>query len=299
MPPAENSAHATGSHPQQSASLTTVAPVRIGEQRYGGRLVYRARSDAGVVEVVDTGESRALHFGTSARQSGMWLDAPDRLQLPYTRALVSALYLCAEAPSRILLLGLGGGSLAKYLLQRYPACEIDAVDYSAEIIDVAQKYFALRRSPRLHIFCQDAAGFVRAGQGFRYDAILVDLFDAAGAAACTTQQWFLEACRAQLTARGVLALNLWRGRRTGFGATLGALRRVFGRRPLQLRVKHRANSIALISNDPDALRRFRRRTLLSSAPGPEFEEYAEQLHRQGGWLHRSLLWRLHPMFAPK
>jgi spermidine synthase len=63
--------------------------------------------------VVDNGPRRFLHFDFGAIQSVMELSNPVRLALAYTRKMMAFL-LFNRTPKRILLLGLGGGSLAKF-----------------------------------------------------------------------------------------------------------------------------------------------------------------------------------------
>lgn len=264
-------------------------------------MVHREQSPTGPIEVVDTGITRALHFGTPARQSCMWLDAPQRLQLPYTRAMTGILWLLPQPPRKVLLLGLGGGSLAKFFLRYVPGCAIDAVEYNADVVRVAQRYFALPRAARLQIHVGDAAEYVQTAAtcAATYDAILVDIFTAAGAPDFIAQPVFIDACRTLLRSQGALALNLWRGRHTGYRQSLRALRHSFGRQPLQLSVEGRGNRIALASKDPHAELRLRTGTRdtcgFTDALAAEFAHLRRSLLRQSGWLH----WRrLHPMLTP-
>jgi hypothetical protein len=73
--------------------------------------------------IVDSGSRRYLHFDLDAVQSAMHLEYPDRLCLAYTRKMMAFL-LFNHAPERILLLGLGGGSLAKFCYRRLPCSGI-------------------------------------------------------------------------------------------------------------------------------------------------------------------------------
>ena len=110
---------------------------------YGdGRLVHQAQSDEGVIEVVDSGDSRSLHFGTHPRQSSMRISDPAYLDLSYTQAMMGALLL-NPVPRRVLIVGLGGGSLVKFLLHHFPRCQIDVVEYRQDVIDVAHQFFGL------------------------------------------------------------------------------------------------------------------------------------------------------------
>ena len=260
---------------------------------YQGRLVHRAASPDGLVEVVDTGEIRALHFGTSSRQSGMWMRYPHRLQLPYTRAMMSFLLLLPAPPRDVLLLGLGGGSIAKFLLHHFPACRIHAVERNPEVVRVAHEYFALPRDERLRIFVDDAAHFItRVAEPDYYDAVLVDAFGPAGAADCVTRPPFIQECRSTLNCQGVLALNLWRGRGSGYAQIMKAVRRSFASRPLRVKVRGRGNMIGLATRDPDALRHssdaVAYSTTHSRALGLDFSDYAGQLRSQRRWWRRIL-----------
>src|SRR6266851_724789 len=60
--------------------------------------------------IVDTPLHRFLHFDLECVQSAMHLGDPDKLTLAYTRKMMAFL-LFNRNPNRILLLGLGGGSL--------------------------------------------------------------------------------------------------------------------------------------------------------------------------------------------
>lgn len=74
---------------------------------YGGSVVYQAASDEGIIEVVDIGDQRSLHFGTYPRQSSMSLQSPHLLELSYTRAMMAGL-LFQPSPKTICVIGLGG-----------------------------------------------------------------------------------------------------------------------------------------------------------------------------------------------
>ena len=68
---------------------------------YDGMLVHQSQSDDGVIEVVDDGDIRSLHFGTFPRQSCMSLEVPHSLELTYTEAMMAALLINSD-PKRVL-----------------------------------------------------------------------------------------------------------------------------------------------------------------------------------------------------
>lgn len=227
--------------------------------KYGGIVIHQSRDALGPLEVVEDGAQRSLHFGSEPKQSSMDLHDPLRLALSYTRAMLSAL-LFSPAPQRILLLGLGGGSLAKFLLHHFPACRIDAVEYRESVYQVARDFFQLPDDPRLVLHFADAADFVRGADPDcgDYDLILLDAFTAEGIAHGTSGLAFFEACRDRLAVTGVVAANLWAADRIGLEDVLADLADAFDGRLLHLPVDGKANVIALTLRQGKPRRELRR-----------------------------------------
>lgn len=216
---------------------------------YGdGTLIHQAHSDEGVIEVVDSGDSRSLHFGTYPRQSSMRISDPSFLELTYTQAMMASLLL-NPAPRRVLVVGLGGGSLVKFLLHHFPACQIDVVEYRRDVIDVAQRYFGVPvNDARLNIMQAD--GYLHVSQLFyetdlSYDLLLVDAYDHNGMAASVGVQAFFDACAGIMTADGVMSINLWGSDRPTFNTTMQRINQSFEQRSMILPVENKGNVIAL------------------------------------------------------
>src|SRR3954451_15078178 len=72
---------------------------------------------------------RSLHIGSDTVQSSMRLARPNDLELSYTRSMMGFL-LFAPPPKSVLMIGLGGGSLAKFIFHRLPDTTIEAVEVS-------------------------------------------------------------------------------------------------------------------------------------------------------------------------
>lgn len=227
--------------------------------KYGGVVIHQDRDELGTLEVVEDGYQRSLHFGSEPKQSSMDLHNPLRLALTYTRAMMSSLLFNAT-PRKVLLLGLGGGSLAKFLLYHFPACRIDAVEYRQSVHRLARDFFQLPDDPRLTLHFSDAADFIRqADTGYGdYDLILVDAFTADGVAQGTSGLSFFEACRTRLAAEGVLAANLWSGDRIRLDDIINDLGDAFDGRMLRLPVEGKANVIALVTQQGKPRRELRR-----------------------------------------
>ena len=160
------------------------------------------------VHVEDEDGVRRLYIGSDVVQSAMRLADPDALELAYTRAMLVPLLFRPE-PRRILLIGLGGGSLARFLLRALPACRLVAVEPDAEVVDAARRYFHLPTDPRLRVVEQDGADYVAGCASGSIDLLLVDAFDAhAQVEACAGAAFLAEAGRV-LSAEGACAVNLW------------------------------------------------------------------------------------------
>jgi spermidine synthase len=219
---------------------------------YGdGLVVHQAQSDEGVIEVVDYGDSRSLHFGTYPRQSTMLLSAPHRLELTYTQSMMACLLL-NPAPKRALVVGLGGGSLVKFLLHHFPQCQVDVVEYRQDVVDVAQRFFGVSTdNPNLNIHLGD--GYLHVKRCFydsdlSYDLLLVDAYDHNGMAASVGVQAFFDACAGILTANGVMSINLWGSDRPTFNLTMQRINQSFDNRSMILPVENKGNVIALATN---------------------------------------------------
>ncbi len=218
--------------------------------KYDGLVIYQNHDDEGVLEVVEEKAVRSLHFGSSSRQSSISLYDPENLQLPYTRAMTSWL-LFKDTVDDALIIGLGGGSLARHLLYHFPECRVKAVEYRASVVKVARSHFGLPLNSRLKVIVDDGGSYVcqhaqtEAGQ---HDLILVDAFDSEGMADSIASIAFFDACKILLKPDGILVINLWGSEAKLYGSCLHWLEQVFNGKVLILPVRNRGNMITVAFN---------------------------------------------------
>ena len=227
---------------------------------YEGELIHMVHDELGRIEVIQSEFERALHFGSAPKQSAMLLADPIRLSLSYTRAMTVGL-LFRPQPQRILLVGLGGGSLAKFVMHHFPDCHLDVVEYRAKVAEVAFNYFGLRESPHLTLHLNDAGTFLRGADAQRYgeyDLILIDAFDEQGMSRSVCGVSVYDACRARLSTEGALTINLWSGDWISLEDNLEALGTSFDRQVLRLPVEGKENVIALATNVAGPRKRLKR-----------------------------------------
>ncbi|MEE9398194.1 MAG: spermine synthase [Methylococcales bacterium] len=266
-------------------------------QRFKGNIIYKCQDEEGIVEVVEDTHTRSLYFGTDSKQSSMSLVDPDRLELSYARAMMSCLLFMGE-PRSILLVGLGGGSLAKFLLKVFPFCKIDVVELRESVANVAFAYFGLPKDSRLVVHMGDGSQFLQrlahkklAGEeSLDYDLILLDAFDHAGMATTISGLAFFDACRYVLNPAGVLAINLWGSSRDVTEDVLDYLNHCFDDKILTLPVPKRGNIIGLaLGRDvPTAnFKRLRKKAVqLEQRMGIEFTAFWRDLKR----MHSRFSW---------
>jgi spermidine synthase len=224
-------------------------------KRYGGDVIFQTRDDWGPIQVVQDAFERALHFSSEPKQSAMDLADPVRLVLSYTRAMLAPLLL-APTPRRVLLVGLGGGSLAKFLLHHYPDLQVDVVELREQVVAVARDWFGLPVLPRLNITVDDAGSFVRAATG-SYDLILIDAFDRRGIAYSVCGVGFFGALRERLAPGGLLAINLWARDVVGLEDMVDDITTTFDTPVARLPVQGKDNIIALAGANPQPRRTAR------------------------------------------
>lgn len=211
-----------------------------------GKLIFQDHDDYGRIEVREQGGRRCLHLGSNTVQSAVYLNDPLALALTYTEAMLT-FALFQPAPKRVLMLGLGGGSLAKFIHHHFPTTCIDAVELRPAVIAVAKQFFGLCPDQRLCLHTGDAAEFLAqpGANPVYYDAILVDAFDGEGPSSATCDKGFPELCAQRLAPESVVVLNLWSAQKAKLAAQFRSLDSVFGEQVARLNVPNRGNIIAL------------------------------------------------------
>lgn len=175
--------------------------------------IWQQRSLYRNIIVLEGNGHRCLTFGKrSARQSCIETDNPGKLIFGYTQRMFEALVLVAGA-RRVLVIGIGGGSLPMAIRAGLPDIHVDAVELDKEIVDVAMKYFHFRPDDRLSVFSEDGRVFVRKSilSGVKYDAILLDAFDKDYIPEHMATIGFLQQVQSILTRDGILLANTYQG----------------------------------------------------------------------------------------
>lgn len=191
--------------------------------------------------VADLGDLRSLQFDGQTVQSMMSTSLPHLLALDYTRAMMGFL-LFDPRPRHIVMVGLGGGSLAKYCLHSLPDVRFTAVEINPEVIALRERFGIPPDDERFRVVCADGADYVR-DCGDAPDVLLIDGFNAAGLPPRLGSTAFYADCRRALAPGGVLAINHWAGDGR-YAVYASRLREAFDGRVLTIAAEEGENRIS-------------------------------------------------------
>jgi len=149
---------------------------------------------------------------------------PDELPAPYTR-FMSAGLLYAQQVGRILMIGLGAGSVSTYLARAMPQARIDVVELDPGVISAAHKYFGVQATDRVRIVESDARVYLKRHSEL-YDLILLDAYRELGVPFHLLTKEFYALVKERLAPGGAVAANIAGGTKL-YASTLVTLRAVF------------------------------------------------------------------------
>jgi spermidine synthase len=172
-------------------------------------VLYRHQSRYNRIVVTENDRGlRVLWFDDGrVRQSAARLDDPDYLEFRYLRVMPVGLAF-VEAPLRMLVVGLGGGTLPVFLHRHWPQALVEAVDIDPDVVDAARRFFGFREDAGLRAYVSDGRRFV-AARPDRYDLVFLDAYGADSIPYHLTTREFLTAVRASLRSGGAVVANLW------------------------------------------------------------------------------------------
>lgn len=232
--------------------------------------------------VIDDGSTRSLHFSLSLIQSTMSLKDPFALELDYTQAMMSFL-LFLPKPRHMLMLGLGGGSLAKFCYRHVGSARITVVEIDPRVIAFRDEFELPPDDARLQVREGDGADAVidSASWDERPDVIMMDAFDRHGLSGSVSSSHFYQTVHDALAGRGLMVANL-AGERADREAHLDMIAGVFDDRVLSISLPD-GNDIVLAIRAPGFAPRWReignQAKALRQRTGLDFPRFAERLER--------------------
>ena len=155
--------------------------------------------------VVESKKFKALYFDSDSTQSLMDMQAPIRLVVSYTETMMGFL-LFHDNPKSIAMIGLGGGSLAKYCHHHLLGTSILVLENSAKVIALKDKFHVPENGAYFKVLEADGAAYL-LGTEEKFDVLLVDGYTKLGQAAQLCSEDFYASCLACLNPDGILVIN--------------------------------------------------------------------------------------------
>lgn len=182
-----------------------------------GTLEHEEVSAFSHIRIRRDGDVRAMTFvrdnGVEAIQSRVDLSAPQKLLSPYAHGMFAS-YMYQPQPSRVLVVGLGGGAMVRFLTYHQSHVQIDAVEIDPAVVKLADQYFEVRSGGNVRVHTADAVKFVESTTD-RYDLILMDAFlrpsgdtDTVGVPTRLKTLEFLGRLKQALNPGGIVAFNI-------------------------------------------------------------------------------------------
>ncbi len=195
--------------------------------------IHQERSLYRNILVTEDAVRRCMRFTITERsgqnQSCRFLDDYDKLVFPYAKMVLSSL-LVQDNPQRILIVGLGGGTLVHTYSTLFPQAEIIIAEIDEAVVRVAKDYFDSTETDKIKIATEDARVYVkRAGiRKEQFDLIILDAFNGEYIPEHLMTAEFLQEVKALLPTNGMVVSNTFSTSRL-YAAESATYAQVFGK----------------------------------------------------------------------
>lgn len=194
-----------------NSSITTFILIILFSSLSKAEVIHSERSLYRNIIVDENNDLRCLKFNVKSKkssQSCVLKSAPHKLVFNYTKLLFSSLLMIDE-PKRVLIIGLGGGTMSNSIHHLYPKAEIDNVEIDPAVITVARDYFDFIENEKIRSIVQDGRIFVKraALKKQEYDWIILDAFNGDYIPEHLMTKEFFQETKALLSDNGVLSAN--------------------------------------------------------------------------------------------
>jgi spermidine synthase len=177
--------------------------------------------------VTKEGQELSMAFqlkGWDFTQSTIDLKDPDALPISVARQMTMAVTYPQDL-KRILMIGLGGGTISTYLGRHIPDVSIETVEIDPGVITAARKYFGMKESDRVRYRDGDGRVFLNRNKQ-PYDLILCDAFHGGYIPFHLLTKEFFRLVKKNLTPNGAVAVNIHDGTKL-FVSTIVTMRAEF------------------------------------------------------------------------
>lgn len=223
------------------------------QAQIGVRQIHQERSLYRNIIVTEDSNRRCLRFTITRRtgqnQSCRFLENPEQLVFPYAKMTLSSL-LVQDNPERILIIGLGGGTLPAVYSTLFPDAEIIISEIDEAVLRVAEEFFDFVETDRINVDIGDARVYIkRAGlRDEKFDLVIIDAFNGEYIPEHLMTEEFLQEVQTLLPEDGMVVANTFSTSRL-YDAESQTYHNVFGEM-INLRMPNTGNRIIIASAQP-------------------------------------------------
>jgi spermidine synthase len=171
--------------------------------------------------------------------------------MPYNHA-APAVLLISPHPRRALLIGLGGGTVGRYLQSRDPGIDVQYVDIDRAVPEIAQRFFFFQPGPRMQVAIEDGRQYLHASND-KWDLIYADAYIGQSVPFHLTTVQFLDEVKRHLNPGGAFALNLAGGLGDPFSKSMYRTVRERFDSAYFFRIPRALNALVVASENADTL----------------------------------------------
>ncbi|MCU7848224.1 MAG: methyltransferase [Candidatus Thiodiazotropha sp. (ex Lucinoma kastoroae)] len=180
------------------------APIDFDQlQNTQGKTVKRYNKQPQPFEIREQGSLRWIRFSDGSIQSVMLLQEPAYPMLDYIQGLLCSL-LYTQQPSSLLNLGLGAGSIERFVLSQLPKIKLVSVEIDPNMVSFCRDYFNLPNS--YPVVLSSAEHFLDTNQK-SFDIIVCDIYIKRNTENPLLTTSFYQDIASILNQGGVLAIN--------------------------------------------------------------------------------------------
>lgn len=217
------------------------------------RQIHQERSLYRNILVTEDDVRRCMRFTltdlSGQNQSCHFLDDPDKLVFAYAKMVLTSL-LVQDNPQRILIIGLGGGTLVHTYSTLFPQANIVVAEIDEAVVRVAAEYFDYKESDKIKTATEDGRIYIkRAGlKGEKFDLVILDAFNGDYIPEHLMTTEFLEEVKKLLPANGMVVANTFSSSRL-YAAESQTYAKVFNKF-FNIRMANTGNRIIVASQQP-------------------------------------------------
>lgn len=184
---------------------------------YAGKVELDVQSEYSHIRIRRQGNVRTMIFvrdnGVEAWETQIDFGKPHDLRFPYTQFMFTS-YIFRPRQESVLIVGLGGGAMVKFLQHYDPEVRVDAVEIDPVVVKLADEYFATRSDGNVNIVTADGLEYL-ANTKTQYDVVYMDAFlkpsrdtDSTGVPLQLQTVRFYQGIQSKLKPGGLVVFNL-------------------------------------------------------------------------------------------